>query len=94
MAKTRTYSVSFNPAEKTAHGFRVAISLMNTGTRHEIQASSFPELEKEVRRLAQQFGQSCSPYIRLPKGERNPPGFDAWRATVEFIEVVPEQTTT
>lgn len=89
MSKTRTYLVSFSPAEKTPYGYRVAISLLTAGKRHEVQASSFPELEREVRRLAAEFGQSCSPYIRMPKGERNPPGFNAWSNSLRFIEAMP-----
>lgn len=96
MAKLRTYIVSFNPAEKTASGFRTTISLLTRGEQHEVQACDLTGLESEVRKLARAFGQSCTPYIRLKdKKERSPNGFDKWAygREMRFIEFVPETTT-
>jgi len=88
MAKTRSYIVSFSPAEKQAWGgYTVALSLMSGGEKHTVTADSFTVLEAEVRRLAREYGRTCSAYVRLPRGERNPPGFDAWARGVNIIEV-------
>lgn len=88
MAKSRTYIVSFSPAERQAWGgYTIALSTMIGGQRHEIVADSFAVLEADVRRLAREYGRTCSAYVRLPKGERNPPGFDAWCRTVNIIDV-------
>jgi hypothetical protein len=55
---------------------------------HEVQAASLADLEREVRRLAAEFGQTCSPYVRLKdRKERNAPGFDAWSRKLNIIEV-------
>lgn len=89
MAKIRTYIVSFSPAEKTEHGFIATISTLTTGPKHEILANCYPDLERAVRKLAADFGRSCSPYIRVPRGERNPPGFDAFCTKLQFIEAMP-----
>jgi len=88
MAKSRDYIVSFSPAERQPWGgYTVALSLMTGGVKHTVTADSFAVLETEVRRLAREFGRTCSPYVRLPRGERNPPGFDAWCRTVNIIDV-------
>lgn len=92
MAKSRTYLVSFSPAERQAWGgYSIALSLMGGGGRHTVEADSFGKLEAEVRRLAREYGRTCSPYIRLPKSERNPPGFDAWKRTINIIDVEPAE---
>jgi hypothetical protein len=92
MPTVRTYLVSFSPAEKTDCGFSTTLSLLLGSENHEISASSLPDLEREVRRLAREFGQSCTPYIRLKnRGERSPNGFDKWAysRSIRFIEFVP-----
>jgi hypothetical protein len=90
MAKLRDYIVSFSPAERHAHGFMVKMSLMTGGTDHAVSAASFTDLEREVRRLAAEFGQTCAPYVRLKdRKERSPAGFDKWRDTVRIIDFVP-----
>jgi len=92
MPTVRTYLVSFSPAEKTDGGFSTSISLLTTGEKHEVSASSLPDLERKVRELARDFGQSCTPYIRLKnRNERSPNGFDAWSGgrSIQFIEFVP-----
>lgn len=92
MAKVRTYLVSFSPADKTDGGFSTSISLLTTGVKHELSASNFVDLERDVRQLAIEFGQSCTPYIRLKdRAERHPIGFDKWNDSraMQFIEFVP-----
>lgn len=88
MAKTRTYIVSFNRAKRTDRGYyQVSFDMAEPNVNHRVEADSFTKLEAEVRRLAAEFGQTCSPYIRLPKPERNPPGFDAFCKTINIIDV-------
>src|SRR4051812_2909701 len=90
MAKTRTSIVSFKPAKRTDRGFyQVSFDIGKDSVNHQVTVDSFPKLEAEVRRLAVEFGQTCSPYIRLPKGERNPPGFDAFCKTINIIDHEP-----
>lgn len=87
MAKTRTYIVSFNRAKRTDRGYyQVSFDMTEASVNHRVTTDSFPKLESEVRRLAHEFGQTCSPYIRLPKGERNPPGFEAFCKTINIID--------
>jgi hypothetical protein len=94
VAKLNTYIVSFSPAERTEWGgYTVKISLLIQGEKHEIEASSFADLEREVRKLAQAFGQTCSPYIRLKDGQaRKPAGFDGWKRGLNIIDYVPPPT--
>lgn len=88
MAKTRTYIVSFNRAKRTDRGYyQVSFDIGSANVNHHVTADSFAKLEAEVRRLAVEFGQTCSPYIRLPKGERNPAGFDAFKKTLNIIDI-------
>ena len=91
MAKSYTYLVSFNRAERTPRGFYwVTFDMASPSVRHEVVASSFPALESEVRRLALEFGQTCSPYIRLKdQAARKPAGFDAFTETLNIIDVEP-----
>lgn len=90
MATARNYVVSFSPAERTAHGFRVSMSLMIGNTKHEITAASFTDLETQVRKLAAEFGQTCKPYIRLKnERERKPNGFDAFTEKLRIIDFAP-----
>lgn len=88
MAKIRTYIVSFNRAKRTDRGYyQVSFDISEPNINHRVTTDSFSKLEAEVRRLAVEFGQTCSPYIRLPKGERNPPGFDKFCKTINIIDV-------
>lgn len=89
MAKTRIYLVSFSPAEKTTAGFRTTFTVGVDVPTHNVEASSYLDLEREVRRLAREFGQSCCPYIRTLNSDRKPPGFDTFCATLRFIEAMP-----
>jgi hypothetical protein len=87
MAKTRTYIVSFNRAERTDRGFyRVSFDIGKPNVNHQVTCHNFTQLEDEVRHLAAEFGLPCSSYIRLPKGERNPPGFDKFCKTLNIID--------
>jgi hypothetical protein len=87
MAKTIDYVVSFSPAEETARGFTIRISLMTGNKNHDVQASSLAELEGKVRELASAFGTHCSPYIRLKdKTARKPAGFDKWSRGLHVIK--------
>lgn len=95
MAKSHTYLVSFTPAERQPWGgYTIRVSLMTGGAKHEVEASSFADLEREVRRLAQEFGQTCSPYVRLKdRNARKPAGFDAWNDRMgRIIEINAPQT--
>jgi hypothetical protein len=88
MAKTIDYLVSFSPAERSTCGryWSVRMSLLTAGERHDVQASSLPELEGKVRALAAAFGQACSPYIRLKDQKaRKPAGFDGWKRGLHII---------
>lgn len=89
MAQARTFLVSFNPATKTECGYSVALSLMSGGETHKVVAAGMPALDAEVRRLAREvFKQSASAYVRMPRGERAPPGFNAATNKLNFIEYV------
>jgi len=94
MGKVRTYLVSFSPAERHAHGFRVSITIGIGGKAREVEAGDFKTLEAEVRKLAAEYTAenklpACSPYIRLKgRGERNAPGFDAWCKTLQIVDAV------
>lgn len=92
MAKVNTYLVGFCPAQQTEMGLTMEISTMARATAHEVSAASFADLETEVRRLAHEFGQSCTPIIRLKdRNARKPSGFDSWinSHVMRFIEFVP-----
>lgn len=93
MGKLRTYLVSFNPAERGDRpgAFSVAITVGLGDKPAEIVAGDFATLESEVRKLAAVWmtGKTypaCSPYIRVHRGERNPPGFDRWTNTLRIID--------
>lgn len=95
MGKLRTYLVSFSPAERHAHGFKVSITVGIGAKATEVEAGDFTTLEREVRRLAAEYlasaktSPACSPYIRLRgRGERNAPGFDRWEKTLQIIDRV------
>lgn len=81
MAKSHTYLVSFNRAERNERGFyRVFFDIGTASVNHEVSASSFDELEREVNRLAVDYGKTCSPYVRLKdKNARAPNGFKNWK---------------
>lgn len=92
MPAINTFLVSFSPAERTSHGFRAEIGLMASNLRNakEVPASNLPDLEKEVRRLAAEYGQTCAPMIRLKDRKvRKPAGFDRWCNTIQIIDFVP-----
>jgi hypothetical protein len=98
MAKVQEYLVSFSPAERSPDGraYTVSISMMATGVSHTVLASTFEGAETEIRRLAREYGQTCSTYIRLKdKKARKPAGFDKWadRRCLRYIDFVPEQET-
>jgi hypothetical protein len=88
MPTLRTYLVSFSPAKRTTHGFQVELGVMaeSLNKRMEVTAASLPDLEKEVRRLAAEYGQTCSPYIRLKdRSARKPAGFDKFCTSLQII---------
>jgi hypothetical protein len=91
MAKSNTYLVSFSPAERRRGGFIVRFTIGGkSDTNHRVEASSLATLEAEVRRLAREYGQTCSPYVRLAdRKARKPAGFDAWVDTMKIIDVEP-----
>lgn len=87
MAIAKTYYVSFSPAERTSWGgYSVSLSLVNADERHTV-TGDLAHLETEVRRLAREFGRTCSPYIRQPKGDRAVPGFKALCSKLNIIDV-------
>lgn len=94
MAQTRTYYVSFNPAERQKWGgYSITFDLSATGERHTVTADSFDKLTTEVHRLARAYGRTCSAHIRVPTGQRKPPGFDKLCRTLNIIDFVPETAT-
>jgi hypothetical protein len=98
MGKLRTYLVSFNPAERGDRpgAFSVAITVGLGDKPAEVTAGDFVTLESEVRKLAAAWmtGKTyrdkpipaCSAYVRVRRGERNPPGFDRWTNTLRIID--------
>ena len=89
MAISKTYIVSFSPAERQAWGgYTISLSLVGAGTRH-IVIGDLKHLEAEVRRLAGEYGRTCSPYIRQPSGDRAVPGFQALCKRLNILERVP-----
>lgn len=92
MPAIHTYLVSFSPAERTDHGFTAEIGLMASNLKNatEVNAGSLKDLEAQVRRLAQAYGQTCSPFIRLKdRKARKPAGFEKWSSTMQIIDFVP-----
>lgn len=89
MAKSRTYIVSLTPAERQSWGgYSITLSLVSAAKDHELVAADYTELALKVVELAQQFGKTCSPYIRLKdKRERKPRGFDKFTRTMSIVEV-------
>jgi hypothetical protein len=81
MAKEYTYIVSFNRAKRTDRGFyQVSFDIGKASVNHEVTAASLDDLDRRVTELAHQFGQTCSPYVRLKdKTQRAPKGFNAWK---------------
>ena len=89
MGKVRKYLVSFSPAKRTDYGFQVSITVGIGAKATEVEAGDFKTLEAEVRKLAAEYGQTCSPYIRLKgRGERNAPGFDKCADSLRIIDAV------
>lgn len=89
MAKIHNYIVSFNPAEKTDYGFTVTFEMSKPNVNHRVSADNFVALEAEVRRLAHEYGRTCSPYVRLAdRNARKPAGFDKWSGALKVIEYV------
>ena len=88
MAKIRHYVVSFAPAERTEHGFRATFNVGAPAAKHRVSAASLPALEAEVRKLAVEYGRTCSPVVLMADPcDRKPAGFDAWRASIIIIDV-------
>lgn len=93
MAISKTYIVSFSPAERQAWGgYTIALSLMTGGTRHTV-TGDLAHIEAEVRRLAREYGRTCSPYIRQPRGDRAVPGFKALCSKLNIIDFNTGETT-
>jgi hypothetical protein len=91
MATLRTFLVNLSPAKRTTHGFTAELSYAMGQTPHEVTVDSFAKLESEVRRLAQEFGQTCAPFIRLKdRGARKPVGFDRFTDSLRIIDVAAE----
>lgn len=89
MAKSQTYVVSFSPATRTDYGFTTDLDIGGKYPRHKIDAATLPALEAEIRRLAAEFGQTCTAFINLAdRKARKPAGFDAWRSKLQVIDVV------
>lgn len=86
MAKSCTYHVSFSPAERTPHGYLVRFAIGQPDVRHTV-VGDLAALEAAVRRLAVEYGRTCSPYIRQPKGDRAVPGFRALCDRLRIIDV-------
>ena len=94
MAKSRKYFVSFSPAERVGGGvITIKISQTIGANKYEVEASSLPELETKVRELAREIRQTCSPYVRVPLGERKPAGFDSWCNSMKVIDFMPDEQT-
>jgi hypothetical protein len=86
------YLVSFSVAERKAYGVRVLITDDNTSPQHVVTATDLPDLESQVRALAQAFGRDCFPYVRpLDPEERVPTAFYVWADSLkmQFIAYVP-----
>lgn len=91
MPTIHTYLVSFSPAERTSHGFTAEIGLMayNLKNAKEVQATNLKDLERSVRELAHEYGQTCAPMVRLKdRKARKPAGFEAWCSTIQIIDYV------
>lgn len=92
MATVNTFLVSLSPAKRTTHGFQVELGMMADSMKRstEITASNLPDLETKIRRLALEYGQTCSPYIRLKdRSARKPAGFDKFCDRMGIIDAVP-----
>ena len=90
MAKLVSYVVSFSPATRFEHGFEVSFDIgSGREVKHEVEAATFGELERQVRSLTADYGQTCSAYIRLKdRKARKPAGFDKFVDTLNIIDFV------
>lgn len=80
MPKTRTAVITAHPAENADFG-GITIDLDLAGQRsqsEQITFSTLDELGTNIRGLADRFGKGCAIFVRLPKTDRKPPGFDAF----------------
>lgn len=94
VAATRTYNVTLTPA--TVGDGLVTMRVFDPRTKKcSITASSLTEMLQKVRAEAKTFGETCSAYVSVPRGERKPPGFDkAVRTLGTAIVFEPELATT
>ncbi len=61
----------------------------NLKNAKEVQASNLKDLERQVRELAQAYGQTCAPMIRLKdRKARKPAGFEKWCNSIDIIDYV------
>lgn len=76
MPQVRTYEVRLVPATREDG----CISFTSTGVidaaKHVVEASTLPGLKARIVELAREARISCSPMVRVPPGQRKPPGFD------------------
>lgn len=89
MATPRTYTVVMIPAEVSDAGrvLSCVITQFVTVPKKRLMASSLSDLESKLREMALEFGQSCALSIDVPRGDRKPPGFDAFKSKLQGIKI-------
>lgn len=88
MAIAKTYYVSFFPAERQAWGgYSIRFTIGGKADITHTVTGDLATLEREVIRLAREYGRTCSPYIRQRTGDRAVPGFKALCIKLNIIDV-------
>jgi len=92
MPITRTFILSFNPAQREGGStYSVSMKMGEPKIEHEVTVSTLDEFEREIRRLALGFGQTCKPWIRLKdRHDGNFVGFYAWLDKLGVIDFPPK----
>lgn len=90
MPTERKATVQLTPCEFTerANGIETMSFLLfdERAKTYPVTFRKLDELTEECRRLVrEEFKMDAACYVRLPRGERKPPGFDAATRTVQTI---------
>ena len=94
MGKLRKAVLSADPANRGSYGcIEIRFELGAKAFKKEVEFASLDELGLKIASFAKDYGQGCAVFVRLPKGERKPAGFDAFCKTHQFhnLDAVAQQ---
>lgn len=86
MAKPLTVTAIFHHAEKTLGGWMFQ-PMGTPALTVTLEAGAYPEIDQEVRGIvATELRHHCAVWLRLPRGQRKPNGWDRFTRGLDFIE--------